>query len=307
MEKKRNHPQIKSKMHPRNQHRERYDFPSLIASFPELDAFVKPNKYGDKSINFFDSKAVLALNQALLKHYYAIDFWEIPKGYLVPPIPGRADYIHYIADLLAMDNEGEIPKGTDVRCLDIGVGANCIYPIIGHQEYGWSFIATETDAVAIESVREIIAQNEGLKGAVELRVQKNSKYLFKGIIQRGERIDVTICNPPFHASAKEAEAASIRKLTNLQKKEVAKAELNFGGQSNELWCTGGEVQFVCDMVYQSKKYADNCLWFTTLVSKESNLKPIYKALKNVEASEIKTIAMGQGNKVSRIVAWTFFE
>ena len=304
---KRNHPKLKSKLHERNKHRERYDFQSLIKSLPDLATFVKPNKYGDESVDFFDPKAVLMLNRALLKHFYQIDFWEIPKNYLVPPIPGRADYIHYIADLLAVDNDGEIPKGEEVLCFDIGVGANCIYPIIGHQEYGWSFVGSETDEVAYEAANKIIDQNEVLKGAIELRLQKNSKFLFKGILKKGERFDITICIPPFHASAKEAEQASIRKLSNLQKKAVTKAELNFGGKSNELWSPGGEVQFVCDMIYQSKKYADNCLWFTSLVSKESNLKAIYKALNNVEAKDVRTLAMGQGNKVSRIVAWTFFE
>ncbi len=307
MQKKRTHSEIKTKIHPRNKHRERYDFPQLIASYPDLETYVQPNKYGDESINFFNPKAVFTLNKALLKHYYDIDYWEIPEKYLVPPIPGRADYIHYIADLLAVDNDDEIPRGKEVLCFDIGVGANCIYPIIGHQEYGWNFIGSETDEVAMESASKIVEKNEVLKDAIELRFQKNAKYLFKGIIKKDERIDITICNPPFHASAKEAEQASIRKLSNLQKKAVSKAELNFGGKSNELWCPGGEVQFVCDMIYQSKKYADNCLWFTSLVSKESNLKAIYKALKNVEAKDVRTLAMGQGNKVSRIVAWTFFE
>jgi len=77
---KRKHPTIKSKLHPRNKHRERYDFSSLIKSLPELAPFVKPNKYGDESIDFFDPDAVLMLNRALLKHYYHIDFWEIPKA-----------------------------------------------------------------------------------------------------------------------------------------------------------------------------------------------------------------------------------
>jgi 23S rRNA (adenine1618-N6)-methyltransferase len=306
MQKKRTHSEIKTKIHPRNKHRERYDFTQLIASYPDLAVYVKPNKYGDESVNFFDPKAVLMLNKALLKHFYGIGHWMIPEGYLVPPIPGRADYIHYVADLLAVDNDDEIPKGKEVLCFDIGVGANCIYPIIGHQEYGWSFIGSETDPIAVESAENIVKQNK-LDEAIELRLQKSPKFLFKGIIKKDERIDVTICNPPFHASAKEAEQASIRKLSNLQKKAVSKAELNFGGKNNELWCPGGEVQFVCDMIYQSKKYADNCLWFTSLVSKESNLKAIYKALKNVEAKDVRTIAMGQGNKVSRIVAWTFFE
>jgi 23S rRNA (adenine1618-N6)-methyltransferase len=45
----------------------------------------------------------------LLISYYDIQKWDIPH-YLCPPIPGRADYIHYIADLLAESNNGIIPK-----------------------------------------------------------------------------------------------------------------------------------------------------------------------------------------------------
>lgn len=59
------------------------------------------------------------------------------------------------------------------------------------------------------------------------------------------------------------------------------------------------------MVWESKKFAKNCYWFTTLVSKQSNLKGIYKALQNIEAQQIKTISLGTGNKSTRIVAWTF--
>ncbi|OFZ07081.1 MAG: hypothetical protein A2338_09595 [Bacteroidetes bacterium RIFOXYB12_FULL_41_6] len=45
--------------------------------------------------------------------------------------------------------------------------------------------------------------------------------------------------------------------------------------------------------------------FSTLISKESNLRAVYGALKQAEVIEVHTIEMGQGNKTSRIVAWTF--
>jgi 23S rRNA (adenine1618-N6)-methyltransferase len=41
------------------------------------------------------------------------------------------------------------------------------------------------------------------------------------------------------------------------------------------------------------------------VSKESNLKSAYMELRKAEAKQVKTIPMGQGNKISRIAAWTF--
>ncbi|MFD2033527.1 23S rRNA (adenine(1618)-N(6))-methyltransferase RlmF [Belliella marina] len=301
-EKKREHPTIKSALHPRNKHRERYDFDILTQSLPELSPFVFSNKYGDESIDFFDSEAVIMLNRALLKHYYGIDNWKIPKGYLCPPIPGRADYIHYIADLIT-ENNGN--KGRQIKCLDVGVGANCIYPIIGRQEYGWTFVGSDIDPDAIEAAQKTVNSNAGLKGNVFLRLQTDPRNIFTEIIQEGEFFDVSICNPPFHASAKEANASSLRKLSNLKGKKITKASLNFGGQSNELWYEGGEMKFLTNMIYESRRYGKQVKWFTSLVSKESNLPTIYKTLDTVKVKSIKTIEMSQGNKISRIVAWSF--
>mgnify|MGYP000151744415 FL=1 len=295
----------KSKMHPRNKHRDRYDFPQLIASFPELAEFVKPNKYQDDSIDFADPIAVKMLNKALLKHHYKIDNWDVPENYLCPPIPGRADYIHHIADLLQSSNYGRMPEGSKIKCLDIGVGSSCIYPIIGHAEYGWSFLAADIDPVAVSNAKKITEKNPSLKGAVYIKLQDKPKDIIFGIINKKDRIDLTVCNPPFHGSAEQAQAGTMRKLKNLNRQKPVKPVLNFGGQSNELWCEGGERKFIREMIRQSKKFSESCFWYSTLVSKQSNLKNILDALKNAEAVDIKTIPMGQGNKTSRIVAWTF--
>lgn len=305
MQKKRIHPKEKIELHPRNKHRGRYNFESLCACCPELVPFVKRNEYNDQSIDFFNPEAVQALNKALLKYYYGIENWEIPKGYLCPPIPGRADYIHNIADLLKSSLKGSIPRGAKIKGLDIGAGANCIYPIIGTTEYGWTFVGSDIDELAINSAREIVNGNNSLKGKIELRLQENKKNIFSGIIQQNERFDFTICNPPFHSSAAAAQSGTQRKLNNLKQKKVKNPRLNFGGQNNELWCEGGEERFISNMVLQSKQFANSCIWFTTLVSKQSSLNKIYKVLKSVGAINIKTIPMGQGNKMSRIVAWTF--
>ena len=149
----------KTSLHIRNRNRERYDLPALIQVLPELKSFVKPNKYGTESIDFAHPKAVKLLNKAILKHYYGIDHWNFPDKNLCPPIPGRADYIHQLADLLSKNNSGNIPLGNNIKCLDIGVGANCIYPIIGVVEYGWNFIGSDIDAQSIESAQKIVDSN----------------------------------------------------------------------------------------------------------------------------------------------------
>ncbi len=302
---KKEHPKEKLELHPRNKHRGRYDFKELISSCPELAPFVRLNEYNDESIDFSNAEAVMVLNKALLKHYYGINHWSIPQGYLCPPIPGRADYIHNIADLLGSCNKGVIPKGDNIECLDIGVGANCIYPIIGNKEYGWSFVGSDVEKIALQSSAKIIESNSSLKGKVELRLQPNAKDIFRGIIRKDDLFDLTICNPPFHSSFEEAQAGTIRKLSNLNRKRVTRATLNFGGKNKELWCEGGEEKFVQRMIIQSKQLSSSCFWFSTLVAKSSHLKSVYASLKKAEALEVKTISMSQGNKTSRIVAWTY--
>ena len=303
--KKKEQPKEKEKLHPRNQHKERYDFVALIKSCSELGEFVKPNIHGDDSIDFANPDAVKWLNKAILKHYYGINYWDIPENYLCPPIPGRADYIHHISDLLRTSNYGKIPTGQKVKCVDIGVGANCVYPIIGIKEYDWSFIGSDVDPISIESAQKIIDSNENLQSKIELRLQPAKNDVFRNILNEDELIDVTICNPPFHSSLEEATKGTNRKIKNLSDKKPTKTVLNFGGQNAELFCEGGEERFIGTMIRQSRQFRNSCFWFSTLVSKQSSLKSIQEALKKAEVEETITIPMGQGNKTSRIVAWTF--
>lgn len=298
-------PGEKTRLHPRNRHRDRYDFKRLIQACPELAPYVQPNIHGNESIDFALPEAVKWLNTALLKAFYNIRYWDIPPGYLCPPIPGRADYIHHMATLLAESNYGKVPTGPRVKCLDIGVGANCIYPIIGHHEYGWSFIGADIDPVSIASAQKIIDSNPSLKGEVECRLQPNPKDIFYGVLQKEEKIDLAICNPPYHASLKEAQSETLRKLSNLNQEPVHTPVQNFGGQQGEIWCEGGEEAFVRAMVRQSRQFLDHVFWFSSLVAKKSHLQGIYEALRTAKAVDVKTIPMGQGNKSSRLVAWTF--
>ncbi|MDP2161211.1 MAG: 23S rRNA (adenine(1618)-N(6))-methyltransferase RlmF [Flavobacterium sp.] len=295
----------KSTLHPRNKHRSRYDFEVLLLKTPELKPFIYINEHGIETIDFSSLLAVKTLNKALLKTYYGILDWDLPEDYLCPPIPGRADYIHHIADLLAEVNQNIIPTGNNIMGLDIGVGANCIYPILGNAEYDWSFVATDIDANALENCVSIIEKNPHLNEVISLQQQVNSRYIFKDIIQPEDKFAFTICNPPFHDSKEEAAKSAARKVSNLTNQKTANPVLNFGGQNNELWCEGGELAFITQMIFESVKYPKQCFWFTTLVSKKDHLKSIYKTLNKVEAATIKTIEMNQGQKISRLVAWTF--
>lgn len=279
-------------MHPRNRHQGLYDFDLLTRISPELKDFVV-KRFGKDSIEFMDPKAVRALNRALLKAYYNVNFWDIPEEFLCPPIPGRADYVHTVADLL--------PAGAH-RVLDVGTGANLIYPLIGVAEYGWSFVGTDIELRAIESAQKIIAENK-LTESIDLRHQKG-KGIFAGILNTGESFALSMCNPPFHASKEEAFAGTERKWRNLKRGKPG-THLNFGGQGNELWCEGGERRFVLQMIDESVNFKSQIRWFTTLVSKEVNLPSFEARLKALSPSEVRILRMSQGAKKSRALAWTF--
>lgn len=305
-------------MHPRNRHRDGYDFGALVAACPELGAFVRVAPHGGATIDFADAAAVKALNRALLAKDYGVRDWDIPAGYLCPPVPGRADYVHVVADLLAEGNGGGVPTGTGVVVLDVGTGANCVYPLIGHGEYRWRFVGTEVDAAALRNAEEILRKNPAVAARVELRRQRAAGAIFRGVLKPGERFAASMCNPPFHASAAEAESGTRRKLRNLAatKREARAGERgggggkgavrrNFGGTTTELWCAGGEVAFVRRMIAESVVFAGQVGWFTTLVARSEDLEVLRGALKRVEASQVRTIAMEQGQKKSRVLAWRF--
>lgn len=300
----------KTNLHPRNLHRLGYDFGALIAACPELQNFVAVNEHQLETIDFSNPEAVKTLNKALLTAYYDIQNWDVPTNFLCPPIPGRVDYVHYVADLLASNNNGIIPEGENVQVLDIGIGANCIYPLLGNAVYGWSFVGTDIDEKAIQNCKKIIEANPKLMDAISLQQQTESRFIFKNIITPEDRFSLTICNPPFHNSQEEATKSSLRKVNNLEKNRTttrseAKPLLNFGGQNAELWCDGGELGFITQMIFESAKYPMQCLWFTTLISKKENLSSLYKTLNKVNPVAVKTIDMAQGQKTSRILAWTF--
>lgn len=293
-------------MHPRNRHRDGYDFVVFAKRAPELAPFVKPHPVQGLTIDFSDPVAVMTLNRALFRDYGVVH-WEIPPGYLCPGVPGRADYVHTVADLLAAERGGEPPSGESVRLLDIGTGANCVYSLIGHSEYGWNFVATEIDLTALDSARAILAANPKFRAHIEIRAQAYAPSILLGVINKKERFAASMCNPPFHASAEAAAAGTQRKIRNLGNDERERFVLNFGGQSHELWCRGGEPAFIKRLIEESAQFPETCGWYTTLVSKSSTLPAMEKALKTIPVREVRQFDLTQGQKKSRIVAWTFLE
>ncbi len=296
-------PSTKQNLHPRNRNCERYDFAALMQCAPALASFVHRNAYGDDSIDYAEPAAVKTLNQALLKYHYGVQEWDLPDGYLCPGIPGRADYIHYLADLLA--DGGAIPRGDEVRVLDIGLGANAIYPIIGVIEYGWRFVGTDIDAIALKNCRRIIDANPVLARNVEVRLQPSAEHCVTGVIKSGETFHLAMCNPPFHASLSQAIAASRKKTAGLRADHLKIDKRNFAGHPAELCCPGGELAFIRRLIYESAEFPRLSRWFTSLVSQSSRLPVLRRVLHSVGAKRVEIVKMSQGHKQTRFIAWSF--
>lgn len=285
-------------MHKNNKHKTGYNFEKLISVFPELENHVSINKQGTETIDFANPKAVKMLNTALLKADYGLNFWEFPNANLCPPIPGRADYIHVINDLLQASVISQ-----KVTVLDIGTGATCIYPLLGNAEYNWNFVASDCDETALVFAEKIISENK-LTANIQLRKQKEVAHIFENIITKTDRFDASLCNPPFYKNESEALEATKRKLKGLGK-ETGSVTRNFAGKANELWFKGGEKAFLHTYLYESSLFKKQCYWYTSLVSNKAHIKSMYTSLAKLGATCIKTIDMAQGNKKSRVVAWSF--
>lgn len=278
---------------------ENYDFEKLVAVEPRLQQYLK--KINDRvTIDFGSARAVRLLNKAILHSEYDISYWEFDESALTPPIPGRRAYIDQVVGLLS-EHRNSAPKGNKVKVLDIGVGASCIYPIIGHRAYGWSFVGSDIEAKSITQAKEIIANNPSLRN-ISIKHQTGNKIL-DGIIAEGEYYEATICNPPFYSSAEEAERSRGRKNKNLGLKESD----NYRGSSSELWTEGGELGFISQYIDESKAYRNQVLWFTSLVSAEKHIKPLQRKLEEKGAADSLIKEMKLGNKRSRIICWTYLE
>lgn len=283
-------------MHDNNKHKHGYDLELLSESFPDLKPHFITKEDGLISIDFTNPASVLALNSALLKEHYGVTNWELPEQYLSPPIPSRVDYILHLADLVGENH---------VTGLDIGTGANMIYPILGTAIFNWKMVGSEVDEDSYafaKALQEKITMPKMRKVSnINLRFQEDRGSILKNIIKPQELYDFTMCNPPFYSSEDEAVKANMRKNKSLGN---ASRNRNFGGKSHELWCNGGEALFVKRLIKESIDYKSQVGWFTSLISRKENLPKLEKQLKKMKAT-YKIIPMNSGNKKNRFIAWQF--
>jgi len=272
---------------------------------------------------------VVALNAALLKVEFGLEgvVEDLPSGYLVPPVPSRADYVRAVAKLVAVpgaaaDRRGAVPRGPQVLGVDIGTGASVIFPLLGRAAYGWSWVATETDDVALTSARQIVERNFGsAQSAIEFvdarpQAPDSERSIFTPAVVAAcaaRPVAFVMCNPPFYASEFEAAAKALqRRKFYLNKRAIATAEDDapFGGAAHELWCAGGESAFIETMLHESRAWflasGGAPIWFTSLISKKKRLTSLEAIARDaVGVAEIRFIEFATNSKLAHVLAWTF--
>ncbi|MGV6944160.1 23S rRNA (adenine(1618)-N(6))-methyltransferase RlmF [Sphingobacterium kyonggiense] len=284
-------------LHPRNKFNQDYDFMALTKRVTELKKYLQKLPDERLSLDFRDPEAVFLLNKALLASGYDIKGWEILENSLCPSIPGRLNYIHYLAELF----KGR--PGKPIRVMDVGTGSSIIYPLLGAKEYDWHFVATETHKPSIQQAKNILHKNPEFRQTIEIREQKNPEHILKGVIHPGEYFDAIMCNPPFYKSKEDYHNVVVKKNSKLHQEAEDSLASNFKGLPNELWFPGGEQKFITQMIYESMDLKDQIGVCSSLVSNKETIRPLKAILEYHKIQDIQVTMMHQGKKISRILSW----
>jgi 23S rRNA (adenine1618-N6)-methyltransferase len=286
LKKKSKRENFNDKMHPENKYyNNKPNFKLLAKKHPEFSKFVYKNKFNSYSINWKNKDAVKELCKTLLKEDFKIEYWDIPDGYLIPTITSRLNYLYWIKDLL------QDSKRFDG--IDIGTGANLIYPLLGNKIFKSKFVATDINEDSLKIAKEIITRN-CLDNEIKLVLQKNEENIFEGVISENDQFGFSMCNPPYFVIEEDV------------KQENPNTDCQYN--EKEVYCRGGEYRFINNMIRESKVYKYNIIWFTTLVGKKKNYDLLLKLIKSDrEIEDVRCTTFYQGKLARWGLAWTYLK
>ena len=265
------------------------DFLILIKEFPELKKFII--KYDEKieefSFDWSNNDLSLLMTKSILNYYFNIKYYDIPKGFLIPPVPSRLNYLNLINELIK-----DIKK-ENIIGVDIGTGANIIYPILGNSIYNWKFICSEINNESYNNAK-LILQKNNLEENINLIKQENKNNIFVSIINQENKYTFSMCNPPYYDYEQEIKIEDKKRDT----------EYNF----DEVYYEKGELGFFERYFEESICYKKNIFLFTILIGKKSNSEIIYDKINSynniIKLCDIKKIMTG--NNVRYIIYWSFY-
>ncbi|XP_005987545.2 RNA N6-adenosine-methyltransferase mettl16 isoform X1 [Latimeria chalumnae] len=289
---------LNKSMHPRNRYKDKPpDFAKLASKYPEFKQHVHVNLAGRVSLNFKDPEAVRALTCTLLKEDFGLAI-DIPLERLIPTVPLRLNYIHWVEDLIGHhDTEKSEPR----RGIDIGTGASCIYPLLGATMNGWYFLATEVDDMCFNYAKKNVEQNN-LFDLIKV-VKVPQKTLLMDALKEESSIiyDFCMCNPPFFANQLEAKGENSR-----NPRRAPPSSVNTGGIT-EIMAEGGELEFVKRIIHDSLQLKERLRWYSCMLGKKCSLAPLKEELHKQGVPKVTHTEFCQGRTMRWALAWSFYD
>ncbi|XP_078080889.1 RNA N(6)-adenosine-methyltransferase mettl16 [Mustelus asterias] len=288
---------LNKSMHPRNRYKDKPpDFTYLASKYTEFQQHVHTSLTGKVSLNFKDPEAVRALTCTLLKEDFGLTI-DIPLERLIPTVPLRLNYIHWVEDLIGSDTV----KSKLIRGIDIGTGASCIYPLLGATMNGWFFLATEVDDMCFNYAKQNVEQNN-LSDLIKVVKVPQKTLLMDALKEESEIVyDFCMCNPPFFANQLEAKGVNSRNPSRPPPSSV-----NTGGIT-EIMAEGGELEFVKRIIHDSLQLKKRLRWYSCMLGKKCSLAPLKEELRQQEVPKVTHTEFCQGRTMRWALAWSFYD
>ncbi|EDQ87441.1 uncharacterized protein MONBRDRAFT_27301 [Monosiga brevicollis MX1] len=323
-------------MHPRNRYARR---PPNFAQLADKCAKLRPYvSYPDDSeakeaegharsqhrprrafIDFRDTNAIRALTEATLECDFNL-LTDIPDGHLIPTVPQKLNYLHWLEDLLRT----LVAPPDKVRVVDIGTGPIAIYCVLGarlHPE--WQFVGTELDPKACRHAQETIARNQltesvhivslpharreqqcneagSMSDPGKAAVEQAAHIFGPALSTTTDPVElefaISMCNPPFYDTHE-----SPANYTGIRPAPKVEAT----GSSSEMHVQGGEVAFVTRMMEESARLRTRVGWYTVMLGKKRSLLDLRPQLTALGCTHVVESSFVQGKTHRWAVAWTF--
>ncbi|XP_072318879.1 RNA N(6)-adenosine-methyltransferase mettl16 [Eucyclogobius newberryi] len=285
---------LNKSMHPRNRYKDNPpDFAHLASKYPEFQQHVQTSLLGRPVVNFKEPEAVRALTCTLLKEDFGLTI-EIPLERLIPTVPLRLNYIHWVEDLI--DGQKQLRRG-----IDIGTGASCIYPLLGATLNGWYFLATEVDDICFNYAKKNVEQNN-MSDLIKVVKVPQKTLLMDALKEETEIVyDFCMCNPPFFANQLEAKGVNSR-----NSRRPPPSSVNTGGVT-EIMAEGGELEFVKRIIHDSLKLKKRLRWYSCMLGKKCSLAPLKEELRKQGVPKVTYTEFCQGRTMRWALAWSFYD
>ncbi|KAE8295350.1 U6 small nuclear RNA (adenine-(43)-N(6))-methyltransferase [Larimichthys crocea] len=285
---------LNKSMHPRNRYKDKPpDFGYLASKYPDFQQHVHTSLTGRPVVNFKEPEAVRALTCTLLKEDFGLTI-EIPLERLIPTVPLRLNYIHWVEDLI--DGQKQPRRG-----IDIGTGASCIYPLLGATMNGWYFLATEVDDICFDYATKNVEQNS-LSDLIKVVKVPQKTLLMDALKEETEIVyDFCMCNPPFFANQLEAKGVNSR-----NSRRPPPSSVNTGGVT-EIMAEGGELEFVKRIIHDSLQLKKRLRWYSCMLGKKCSLAPLKEELRKQGVPKVTHTEFCQGRTMRWALAWSFYD